>query len=68
MWIALRKSLRTVVEQVSVADVASGELRTAIDRLADDPEAWVCGSPVELRSGRELVPRGRTVCLSPKPY
>jgi Rrf2 family protein len=41
VWIALRKSLRTVVEHVSVADVASGELPKAIDRLADDPEAWV---------------------------
>jgi hypothetical protein len=29
------------LERVSVADVASGKLPRAVDRLADDPEAWV---------------------------
>jgi hypothetical protein len=28
-------------EQVTVADVASGRLPKSIDKLADDPEAWV---------------------------
>ena len=41
VWIAVRKSLRGVVEQVTIADIASGELPAAIDVLADDPEAWV---------------------------
>jgi Rrf2 family protein len=41
VWIAVRKNLRSVVEHVTLADIASGELPTAIDRLADDPEAWV---------------------------
>ena len=41
VWIAVRASLRNVVEHVTVADVASGELPTAIDKLAADPEAWV---------------------------
>lgn len=41
VWIAVRKNLRSVVEQVTVADVASGDLPKAVDRLADDPEAWV---------------------------
>jgi DNA-binding IscR family transcriptional regulator len=41
VWIAVRKSLRSVVERVTLADVASGELPRAIDELADDPEAWV---------------------------
>ena len=41
VWIAVRASLRNVVEHVTVADVASGELPTAIDKLASDPEAWV---------------------------
>ena len=41
VWIAVRKSLRNVVERVTVADVASGRLPRAIVKLADDPEAWV---------------------------
>jgi Rrf2 family protein len=41
VWIAVRANLRKVVEHVTVADVASGKLPGAIDRLAQDPEAWV---------------------------
>ena len=41
VWIAVRANLRKVVEHVTVADVAAGKLPTAIDRLAEDPEAWV---------------------------
>jgi Rrf2 family protein len=41
VWIAVRANLRNVVEQVSVADVASGHLPKSIERLARDPEAWV---------------------------
>ncbi len=41
VWIAVRANLRKVVERVTVADVASGKLPAAIDRLAQDPEAWV---------------------------
>ncbi len=41
VWIAVRKNLRAVVEHVTVADVASGRLPDPINRLADDPEAWV---------------------------
>jgi Rrf2 family protein len=41
VWIAVRASLRKVVEQVTVADVAQGKLPVAINRLAEDPEAWV---------------------------
>jgi Rrf2 family protein len=41
VWIAVRANLRRVVEHVTVADVASGKLPGAIDKLAEDPEAWV---------------------------
>jgi Rrf2 family protein len=41
VWIAVRANLRKVVEHVTVADVASGRLPRAIDKLAEDPEAWV---------------------------
>jgi Rrf2 family protein len=41
VWIAVRASLRRVVEHVTVADVARGKLPAEIDQLAEDPEAWV---------------------------
>jgi Rrf2 family protein len=41
VWIALRKNIRSVVEQVTIADVARGQLPKRIDQLAEDPEAWV---------------------------
>jgi Rrf2 family protein len=41
VWIAVRANLRAVVEHVTLADVAEGRIPGKIDRLADDPEAWV---------------------------
>lgn len=41
VWIAVRKNLRSVVEHVTVADVARASLPHSINVLADDPEAWV---------------------------
>jgi Rrf2 family protein len=41
VWIAVRANLRRVVEHVTLADVASGRLPAEIERLAEDPEAWV---------------------------
>jgi Rrf2 family protein len=41
VWIAVRKSLRQVVERVTVADVASGRLPKAVVKLSEDPEAWI---------------------------
>ena len=41
VWIAVRHNLREVVENVTVADIASGRLSEAVGSLADDPEAWV---------------------------
>ena len=41
VWIAVRKNLRSVVEHVTVADVANASLPDSINSLADDPEAWV---------------------------
>lgn len=40
VWVALRASLRDVLEHVSVADVARGELPAAIERRTEDPDAW----------------------------
>jgi len=40
VWIALRANLRAVVEEVTIADLASGKLPADVKRLARDPEAW----------------------------
>jgi DNA-binding IscR family transcriptional regulator len=41
VWIAVRKNLRDVVEHVTLADLAAGELPPEIDALAEDPDSWV---------------------------
>jgi Rrf2 family protein len=41
VWIALRANLRGVLERVTLADVAGGELPDTIEELAADPEAWI---------------------------
>ena len=40
VWIAVRASLRSVLEAVTLADVASGELPELVRDLVADPEAW----------------------------
>jgi Rrf2 family protein len=41
VWIAVRANLRAVLEQVTVADVARGELPVSILQLASNPDAWL---------------------------
>jgi Rrf2 family protein len=40
VWIAVRASLRGVLEQVSLAEVARNELPDHVRQLAADPDAW----------------------------
>jgi Rrf2 family protein len=40
VWIAVRASLRSVLEEVTVADVARGTLPPEVAELARDPDAW----------------------------
>jgi Rrf2 family protein len=40
VWVALRASMRAVLEATTVADVASGKLPASVRRLLKDPEAW----------------------------
>jgi Rrf2 family protein len=40
VWIALRASEREILELVTVADVASGELPERVRDLTADPKAW----------------------------
>jgi Rrf2 family protein len=53
VWIAVRASLRNVLEQVTLQDVACNELPAVVRELAADPHAW---QPAQLAPQR----RGRT--------
>lgn len=41
VWVAVRANLRGVLENISLAEVASGNLPWRIDAILNDPEAWV---------------------------
>jgi Rrf2 family protein len=40
VWIAVRANLRAVLESVSLADLAAGNLPDGIGEITSDPEAW----------------------------
>ena len=40
LWVAVRANLREVLETVTLANVASGELPDLIDDITSDPGAW----------------------------
>ena len=40
VWVAVRASLRGVLEKVTLADLAAGELPQQVRDLAADPDAW----------------------------
>lgn len=40
VWIAVRASLRRVLENVTLAEVVAGKLPSPVAKLAADPEAW----------------------------
>jgi Rrf2 family protein len=39
-WIATRAALRSVLERVTLADLAAGKLPPKVRKYLDDPEAW----------------------------
>ena len=41
VWIAVRASLRSVLEQVTLADVTAGQLPSHVRTLLADDEAWL---------------------------
>jgi Rrf2 family protein len=41
VWIAVRASLRAVLERTTLADIANGQLPANVRRLAADPDAWI---------------------------
>jgi len=40
VWIAVRASLRAVLERVTLDDVVQGRLPRAVAKLTEDPDAW----------------------------
>ena len=40
VWVAVRASLRSVLERVTLADVVNGKLPPDVEKLAADPDAW----------------------------
>ncbi len=40
VWVAVRASLRGVLENVTLADVARGDLPESVRALVADPDAW----------------------------
>jgi Rrf2 family protein len=40
VWVALRASVRSVLERVTLADVAQGELPAHVEELTRDADAW----------------------------
>jgi Rrf2 family protein len=40
VWVAVRASMRSVLEATTLADVATGRLPSGVRRLLKDPEAW----------------------------
>jgi len=41
VWIAVRASLRNVLEGVTLADLVAGTLPQVVQDLANDPKAWL---------------------------
>jgi Rrf2 family protein len=41
VWIAVRASLRSVLDDVTLADVVAGRLPAPIKRLTESPDAWL---------------------------
>jgi Rrf2 family protein len=40
VWVAVRASLRSVLDEVTIAGIVSGDLPESVTRLTADPEAW----------------------------
>jgi Rrf2 family protein len=40
VWVALRASMRSVLDEITLADVVAGELPARVRRLTESPEAW----------------------------
>ncbi|HEX5712734.1 MAG TPA: Rrf2 family transcriptional regulator [Solirubrobacterales bacterium] len=53
VWVAVRASLRSVLENVTLADLVSGQLPTIVEELTAAPEAWQASTGT-----KEMVAKG----------
>ena len=53
VWIAVRASLRTVLENVTLADLVSGDLPDVVEELTASPDAWIASTGT-----KEMVTKG----------
>jgi Rrf2 family protein len=53
VWVAVRASLRSVLENVTLADLVSGELPAIVTELTAAPEAWQASTGT-----KEMVAKG----------
>lgn len=44
VWIAVRASLRTVLENVTLADLVADDLPTVVKELTASPDAWIAST------------------------
>jgi Rrf2 family protein len=53
VWVAVRASLRSVLEEVTLADLVSGSLPPIVEQLTSSPDAWHAStSTKEMAEGR----------------
>jgi len=45
VWVAVRASLRAILERTSLADVATGKVPARVRKLTEDPDAWATRAP-----------------------
>ncbi len=41
VWVAVRAALRSVLENVTLEELAAGDLPWRVDAILNDPEAWI---------------------------
>jgi Rrf2 family protein len=44
VWVAVRASLRSVLEEVTLADLVSGDLPAVVEELTSQPDAWLAST------------------------
>jgi Rrf2 family protein len=50
VWVAVRASLRSVLEEVTLADLVSGELPPVVAEMTSQPDAWLTSAATKEHS------------------
>jgi len=51
VWVAVRASLRSVLEEVTLANLVSGELPPVVEELISQPDAWHASTSTKEMTG-----------------